>query len=295
MTCSRGSWCGPSTRCRFPASRVRHLAPGRLQIHRRGQHLVEFFDRRKTRHRLLPDRFPHLRHVRRPAERRRTCSATACWRWMCAPGNGSGTSRLIHHDLWDYDHCNEPKLLTVNHDGKKVDIVAMGTKSGLLFVFNRVTGEPLWPIEERPVPKSDVPGEEAWPTQPFPTKPPPYLAAEDDGGRHEPVRRRRRKPRDLRKIFLAARHEGVYTPMTADRDQISMPGEYGGTNWAGTAGDPRDRHAVCAGRKLRHHPSPVREERWRGGRSREGLPSSRAAWSGRELLRILSRCRMKPA
>ena len=71
--------------------------------------------------------------------------------------------QIVHHDLWDLDLCTEPKLLTVRHNGKKVDIVAVPSKSGLLFVFNRVTGEPLWPIEERPAPKSDMPGEEAWP------------------------------------------------------------------------------------------------------------------------------------
>jgi quinoprotein glucose dehydrogenase len=82
--------------------------------------------------------------------------------------------QLLHHDLWDYDLCTEPKLLTVRHDGKMVDVVAQATKWGMLYVFDRVTGEPLWPIEERPVPASDMPGEEAYPTQPFPTKPPPY-------------------------------------------------------------------------------------------------------------------------
>ncbi|RPI12155.1 MAG: pyrroloquinoline quinone-dependent dehydrogenase [Acidobacteriales bacterium] len=146
--------------------------------------------------------------------------------------------QLIHHDLWDYDLCNEPKLLTVNHNGKKVDIVATGTKSGLLFVFNRVTGEPLWPIEERPVPKSDVPGEESYPTQPFPTKPPPYsrqLLTVNDLNPYVDAAEAER----LRKIFQAARHEGVYTPPTHDRDQIQLPGEYGGTNWAGSAGDPQ--------------------------------------------------------
>ncbi len=145
--------------------------------------------------------------------------------------------QVIHHDLWDYDPCNEPKLLTVNHNGKPVDIVAMGTKSGLLFVFNRVTGEPLWPIEERPVPKSDVPGEESWPTQPFPTKPPPFSRLKmtvDDINPYVDAAEAER----LRKIFLSARHEGVYTPPTTTRDQIAVPGEHGGTNWAGTAGDP---------------------------------------------------------
>ncbi len=145
--------------------------------------------------------------------------------------------QVVHHDLWDYDPCNEPKLLTVRHNGKPVDIVAMGTKSGLLFVFNRVTGEPLWPIEEKPFPKSDVPGEEAWPTQPIPTKPPPFsrlkLTVNDLNPYVDAAEAER-----LRKIFLSARHEGVYTPPTNTRDQISMPGDYGGTNWAGTAGDP---------------------------------------------------------
>ena len=82
--------------------------------------------------------------------------------------------QLVHHDLWDYDPTTAPKLLTVKHDGKNVDIVAQATKFGLLYVFNRVTGEPLWPIEERPVPKTDMPGEQSWPTQPFPTEPPPF-------------------------------------------------------------------------------------------------------------------------
>ena len=146
--------------------------------------------------------------------------------------------QTIHHDLWDYDNCNEPKLLTVNHDGKKVDIVAMGTKSGMLFVFNRVTGEPLWPIEERPVPTNDVvPGEEPWPTQPFTTKPPPMsrlkMTVDDINPYVEPAERDR-----LRKIFLAARHEGVFTPISFGRDQVSVPGDEGGTNWGGTAGDP---------------------------------------------------------
>ena len=82
--------------------------------------------------------------------------------------------QTIHHDLWDLDNVSAPQLITVQHNGKRVDAVAHAGKTGFLYVFNRVTGEPLWPIEERPVPKSDVPGEQAWPTQPFPTKPPPF-------------------------------------------------------------------------------------------------------------------------
>jgi glucose dehydrogenase len=76
--------------------------------------------------------------------------------------------QTVHHDIWDYDDATAPKLLTVRHNGSTVDVVAQVSKQGFLWVFNRVTGAPLWPIEEKPVPKSNVPGEETWPTQPFP-------------------------------------------------------------------------------------------------------------------------------
>ena len=82
--------------------------------------------------------------------------------------------QFVHHDLWDYDPTAAPKLLTVKHNGKNVDVIAQATKFGFLYVFDRVTGKPLWPIEERPVPQSDMPGEHSWPTQPFPTAPPPF-------------------------------------------------------------------------------------------------------------------------
>jgi len=145
--------------------------------------------------------------------------------------------QLVHHDLWDYDLTTAPKLMTVRHNGKMVDIVAQATKFGMLYVFNRVTGEPLWPIEERPVPKSDVPGEESWPTQPFPTKPPPYarlkFTEEDINPYVDPEEKTR-----LLHMLRSSRNEGVFTPLTTTRDQISMPGELGGTNWGGTAADP---------------------------------------------------------
>ncbi len=82
--------------------------------------------------------------------------------------------QLVHHDIWNYDVPTAPVLLDVMHDGRKVKAVAQATKQTLLFAFNRETGEPLWPIEERPVPESHVPGEHASPTQPFPTKPVAY-------------------------------------------------------------------------------------------------------------------------
>jgi quinoprotein glucose dehydrogenase len=82
--------------------------------------------------------------------------------------------QIIDHDLWDYDLATSPKLVTIRHNGEVIDVVVQPGKTGFLYVFDRVTGKPVWPIEERPVPKSDMAGEHAWPTQPFPTAPPPF-------------------------------------------------------------------------------------------------------------------------
>ncbi len=82
--------------------------------------------------------------------------------------------QMVHHDIWDYDNATAPKLLTVVHDGVKVHVVVQVNKEGFAWVFERDTGKPLWPIEERPVPKSDMPGEVTSPTQPFPQQPPPF-------------------------------------------------------------------------------------------------------------------------
>ena len=82
--------------------------------------------------------------------------------------------QLVHHDLWDYDLPQAPKLLTIRDGRRTRDVVAQATKHGFLFVFDRKSGEPVWPIEERAVPQSDVPGEHTSPTQPFPTKPAPF-------------------------------------------------------------------------------------------------------------------------
>ncbi len=145
--------------------------------------------------------------------------------------------QVVHHDLWDYDPTAAPKLLTVRHNGKMVDIVALPTKFGLLYVFNRVTGEPLWPIEERPVPQSDVPGEQSWPTQPFPTVPPPFARLKFGPDDINPYLDEEERVK-LREIMLASRNEGLFTPQTLNRNQISSPGELGGANWGGSAGDP---------------------------------------------------------
>jgi quinoprotein glucose dehydrogenase len=82
--------------------------------------------------------------------------------------------QIVHHPIWDYDLSSAPILADINRDGKTIKAVAVPTKEAFLYVFDRVTGKPVWPIEERPVPKGDVPGEWYSPTQPFPTKPPAY-------------------------------------------------------------------------------------------------------------------------
>jgi quinoprotein glucose dehydrogenase len=144
--------------------------------------------------------------------------------------------QFVHHDLWDYDAPAAPKLLTVRHKGKTIDAIAQPTKMGFLFVFNRVTGKPLWPIVERAVPKSDVPGEEAWPTQPFPTKPAPFARQTVSAEEVNPFIPEEDRARFREKI-LSARNEGLYTPPSL-RGSIEMPGHNGGANWGGAAADP---------------------------------------------------------
>ena len=144
--------------------------------------------------------------------------------------------QMVHHDIWDYDNATTPMLLTVRHNGRTVDVVAQATKVGFVWVFERATGKPLWPIEERPVQKSDMPGEKTWPTQPFPTKPVPFarqaFTVKDLSPFLEPAERE-----IVSKQVLAARNGGLFTPPSLV-DTIEMPGNNGGANWGGAAIDP---------------------------------------------------------
>ena len=152
--------------------------------------------------------------------------------------------QMIHHDLWDLDNVSAPQLVTVMHDGRKVDAVAHAGKTGFLFVFNRVTGEPLWPIEERPVPASDVPGELAWPTQPFPTRPPAFVRQSftvDDVNSYllTPEQYQAMRERVAKAKNGSGTQGGMYNPPAIGYDSISMPGNQGGSNWGTTAADPQ--------------------------------------------------------
>lgn len=143
--------------------------------------------------------------------------------------------QFIHHTLWNYDPPAAPILMDVVVDGRPRKIVVQLTKQAIAYVFDRVTGEPIWPIEERAVPRSTVDGEVSSPTQPFPTKPAPYDLhglTEDDLIDFTP---------ELRQQALAIMAEydtgPLYTPPTV-RGTIQVPGELGGTDWVGGSADP---------------------------------------------------------
>ncbi|MBP7140438.1 MAG: PQQ-binding-like beta-propeller repeat protein [Opitutaceae bacterium] len=143
--------------------------------------------------------------------------------------------QLVHHDLLDRDLPCAPVLLTVRHGGRQIDAVAQGTKQGMLFVFDRVTGEPLWPIEERPVPTSGLRGEEASPTQPFPTKPAPLVRlnyTEADASTISPAA----AEQTLARIRVSPNH-GPF-PAPGLMETIMFPGFDGGMEWGGAAVDP---------------------------------------------------------
>ena len=143
--------------------------------------------------------------------------------------------QTVHHDLWDYDLPAPPNLVTVEKDGQTIDAVAQVTKQGFVFVLDRESGEPIFPIEEREVPKSNMPGEEAWPTQPYPTKPKPYSRQEmtiDDLSNYSKA-----DNNSLRKKFNEFRYEGMFTPPDLN-GTVMLPGTRGGAQWGGASFDP---------------------------------------------------------
>lgn len=156
--------------------------------------------------------------------------------------------QMVHHDIWDYDDATAPKLLTLQHGGKAVDAVAQVSKQGFVWVFDRVTGKPLWPIEERAVPKSDMPGEQAWPTQPFPVKPPPFARQTFTADDLSPFLSAADRAK-FKDEILSARNEGLFTP-PGKRSTIQMPGNNGGANWGGAAVDPTNGTLIVVSKDL---------------------------------------------
>jgi quinoprotein glucose dehydrogenase len=149
--------------------------------------------------------------------------------------------QLVHHDLWDYDLPSAPVLGDVTVDGKPIKAVMQLTKQGFVFAFDRVTGKPLWPIEERPVPPSTAPGEKAWPTQPFPTKPAPFDrqgVTVDDLIDFTPELRA--EALEIVKSYVLG---PLFTPPSVaapghTQGTVFLPGHAGAANWNGGAFDP---------------------------------------------------------
>ncbi|HKE25994.1 MAG TPA: PQQ-binding-like beta-propeller repeat protein [Bryobacteraceae bacterium] len=155
--------------------------------------------------------------------------------------------QIVHHPIWDYDLSSAPLLMDINVSGKPIKAVALPSKESFLYVFDRVTGQPVWPIKESPVPQSDVPGEKTSPTQPFPTKPPAYarsyLRIPEDLIDFTPEMRA-----EAIEHLKHYRVEGMFTPpVVGDPNKwlggISMGNATGGTNWAGGGFDP-ETHTV---------------------------------------------------
>ena len=143
--------------------------------------------------------------------------------------------QMVHHDIWDYDVSAPPALITVHRDGRDIPAVAQVTKMGFVFVLDRLTGKPLFPVEERPVKQSTVPGEATWPTQPFPIKPPPLAKISvtlDDLTAVTPESRQY-----CQENFGSALPGGIFNPWGLDLT-IIMPGTLGGGNWSGASFNP---------------------------------------------------------
>jgi quinoprotein glucose dehydrogenase len=148
--------------------------------------------------------------------------------------------QTVHHDIWDLDNNSAPQLTTIRHEGRSVDVVAVASKTGYLYVFDRVTGQPIWPIEERPVPQgTTVPGEVLSPTQPFPTAPPPFSRQKFTADNINPYILTAEEREQFRQRVLKARNDGPFTPIGFD-EVIHMPGNQGGSNWGSTASNPKD-------------------------------------------------------
>ena len=154
--------------------------------------------------------------------------------------------QTVHHDIWDYDLPAAPVVADIVQDGKAVPVVAQVSKVGFLYVFNRKTGEPLWPIEERPVPASDLDGEQAAKTQPFPTWPPPFEmqgVGQDDLIDLTPQLRERAKEK-----LAGIRTGGLFLPASTE-GSLAVPGWGGGANWGGASFDPETQMLYVASRR----------------------------------------------
>lgn len=143
--------------------------------------------------------------------------------------------QLVHHDIWDYDPPAPPALITVQRDAQKIPAVVEVTKMGLVFILDRRNGSPLFPVEERPVPRSEVPGEASWPTQPIPLKPPPLSRSSITAADITNVTPESHQ--FCADLFSKLQNQGRYTPYGRSLTVV-FPGTLGGATWSGVSYDP---------------------------------------------------------
>jgi glucose dehydrogenase len=194
--------------------------------------------------------------------------------------------QLVHHDIFDFDVAAPPALVEATLNGKRVPAVAEFTKVGMLFVLDRRTGQPLFPVEERPVPKSDLPGEESWPTQPFTVKPPPFArlnVTKDEISNISPE-----SHEYCLDLFEKFKTFGAFTPFALD-PRLTFPSSIGGGNWAGVSFDPKLSYVFVNFSNLGQTghmvqapegaPMPYRNEgAYRRFMDKQGYPCSQPPW-----------------
>jgi quinoprotein glucose dehydrogenase len=161
--------------------------------------------------------------------------ATTVLALQASTGKRKWYQQLTHHDIYDWDINSPPSLIEVTKDGQAIPAVAQMTKQGLLFMFNRLTGEPIFGMEERPIPRFDAPGDEAWPTQPFPMK--PTGLTRDGMTRKEVSKISPESERYCTELYDKSVNMGPYTPYGM-LPTLVFPGSEGGGGWAGVAGNP---------------------------------------------------------
>ncbi|MEO8451695.1 MAG: pyrroloquinoline quinone-dependent dehydrogenase [Gemmatimonadota bacterium] len=206
-----------------------------------------------------PDYFGGLR----PGENRYANSIVAL---QASTGRLVWHFQTVHHDLWDYDNASPPALVTIMRDGRRIPAVLQATKTGMLFVLNRENGQPVFPVEERPVPKSDLPDDEAWPTQPFTTAIEPLsphrFNIEDVWGA---------TPEDraaCREMVQGLRNEGIFTPPSLS-GTLAIPSNIGGAHWGGLAADEARAIAVVPVNRVAAVVQLIKNEAFNIGEARQ--------------------------
>lgn len=156
--------------------------------------------------------------------------------------------QTIHHDVWDWDIPQAPKMMTIHKDGKNVPILIQATKQGWVYVFDRRTGEPIWPVVETPVPASTAPGEKTAPTQPIPSWPKPFARqsfTEAEINPYVPVADQEK----IREKLRIGHSDSVFTPPSL-AGTVTLPGHNGGTNWGGSAVDPVEKRFFVVSKQI---------------------------------------------